>query len=121
METCPIKFSTKKERRSHCIEAHKFPPDFRYGDKKKPGKPQQKEAKPESSRMDEDSHSSSASKPAKPSARSIGFGHGASRGFAKGGRGGGHWHQRGRGSKKESGPTEVTMTELGDALPSMDE
>lgn len=120
METCQTKFSTTKERRSHCIEAHKFPPDFRYGDKKKPGKPQQKGAKSESSKMDQDSHSSSASKPAIPSAKSIGFGHGASRGFAKG-RGGGHWHQRGRGIKKESGPTEVTMTELGDALPSMDE
>lgn len=30
VENCTQKWQTKKERRSHCIEFHNFPADFRY-------------------------------------------------------------------------------------------
>ena len=79
-----------KERHSHCIEAHKFPSNFRYDvDKKKKTKKDGEDA---------------VIKSYVPKFAS--FGQGVARGFV-----------RGRGKRRI---TEVTMTELELALPAVE-
>ncbi|XP_057378620.1 zinc finger protein 511-like [Daphnia carinata] len=105
VESCNLRFSDKKERRSHCIEVHKFPPDFRY-DSSKNGEKKKKIVQTDSS--------ASTSKPG----RMLGFGHTSNRGFFRNrGRGGTHRSDRKPRSTNEG---EVSMADLEDALPSME-
>ena len=102
METCKTKYKTTKERRSHCIEVHQFPSNFRYDVEKK-------------DHADADSKKDKSSPP-KGKPKSVGFGHGATRGFAKGrGRGG----RRQQISKQTSDEKDVSMAELEEALPTV--
>jgi len=90
VEDCDAKYLTMKERHSHCIEAHKFPSNFRYDvDKKKKTKKDGEDA---------------VIKSYVPKFAS--FGQGVARGFV-----------RGRGKRRI---TEVTMTELELALPAVE-
>ena len=98
METCTSKFSNPKERRSHCIEDHKYPADFRYDVENKNVESKRTAGKP----------------------KSASFGHGVTRGFFKNRGRGAAWHQQGRGKKKENA-NEVTMAELEEALPVVDD
>jgi len=94
VEDCGTKYLTTKERHSHCIEVHKFPSNFRYDvDKRK-----KKADTPD------------ATKSSKPLSvpKFTSFGQGVTRGFIRG---------RGRGRGNRIDITEVSMTDLQEALP----
>lgn len=106
MESCGLKFSAKKERRSHCIEVHKFPPDFRY-DSSRNGEKKKKNAVIDPSTI----------KP-KPDNKMFGFGHSSNRGmFRNHGRGG---FQSGNKKIRNTSENVVSMADLEEALPSME-
>ena len=107
VESCSIKFSTKKERRSHCIEVHKFPPDFRYDSSKN-------EERKKKTATD------SATAKHVPT-KMLGFGHSSNRGLFRNRRGGLHqqWSKN-KKSQAKNEETEVSMADLEEALPSME-
>lgn len=97
----------KKERRSHCIEVHKFPPDFRYDSSRNVGKINKKAV------IDP-----SAIQPNKPTSKMFGFGHSANRGmFRNRGRGG---FQSGNKKQRSTSVNELSMADLEEALPSVE-
>ncbi|EFX70982.1 hypothetical protein DAPPUDRAFT_309247 [Daphnia pulex] len=109
VESCNLRFSAKNERRSHCIEVHKFPPDFRY-DSSKNGEKKKK--------LDSANKDPSVIKP-KPASKMFGFGHSSNRGmFRSRGRGG--FHSGNKKSRNTAEDLEVSMADLEEALPSME-
>lgn len=102
LESCPLKFSTQKERKSHCIEQHKFPSDFRYDPERSAGHPKKKEQPQDH----------------KQATKLLGFGHNQTRSFAKNKSLSGHWHKK--GAKQQSAPREVEMRDLEEALPKIE-
>lgn len=108
MESCNFKFSVKKERRSHCIEVHKFPPDFRY-DSSKNEKRVKKVGVMDPSKIT----------PKPPSSNMFGLKHGSNRGmFRNRGRGG--FQSGNKKSWHTAENLEVSMADLEEALPSME-
>lgn len=102
LESCTLRFPTQKERKSHCIEQHKFPSDFRYDPERTAGKPKKKEQPQDH----------------KPATKLLGFGHNQSRSFSRSKGFGGHWHQK--GGKQKGAPKEVEMRDLEEALPNIE-
>lgn len=109
MESCNLKFSSPEERRKHCIEDHKFPPDYRYETSLK-----------HDSKKKPDSHTTVTSAKYVPD-KFHGFGYNSSRAVYRGGRRrGGLQPFDKKSSRQNKAENEVSMVELEDALPSME-
>uniref|UniRef100_A0A1B6L1Q9 C2H2-type domain-containing protein n=1 Tax=Graphocephala atropunctata TaxID=36148 RepID=A0A1B6L1Q9_9HEMI len=112
VEDCLVVSKDISERRSHCIEVHNFPHDFRYDQSLKKGKKtnNQKTGKESEAMVVDEAHQK---KPTKK--KPFTFGHTKGKAFSSK-----PWHTQGKVSSKETQvPTgEINTSELMDTLPS---
>ncbi|XP_046382758.1 zinc finger protein 511 [Ischnura elegans] len=133
VEECTTKFTTPEERRSHCIDFHKFPPNFRYDSAKKGkskkgqsgNKKENKDAKTVSCKEAGDIMAANEKLPASKSGicsmpKSFTFGHSQERTFVGSKLRGGkskHWYQK----KEASNGGDVKEKACSEEMPGMDE
>lgn len=103
-----MKYSSTKERRSHCISVHKFPSNFRYDVEK-------------FSKKISKSHVAGEQKSDSKGKKAAGSEHcGTDRVVFQNRRGGHCWHRRGGQVRKPTKDVTLHMSELEEALPSVE-